>query len=90
MLVEYQQTKTTPRRCYPKVKKKQTKLFVAFPLHLSVFDTIFFHEEKEKNIPKRGYCARKQLISFETHKWNNFGWKFPAQNGKGEDTKQPV
>ena len=47
-------------------------------------------KEKEKNIPKRGYCARKQLISFETHKWNNFGWKFPAQNGKGEDTKQPV
>ena len=35
-------------------------------------------KEKEKNIPKRGYCARKQLISFETHKWNNFGWKFPA------------
>ena len=47
-------------------------------------------KEKEKNIPKRGYCARKQLIYFETHKWNNFGWKFPAQNGKGEDTKQPV
>ena len=47
-------------------------------------------KENEKNIPKRGYCSRKQLISFETHKWNNFGWKFPAQNGKVEDTKQPV
>ena len=47
-------------------------------------------KEKEKNIPKWGYCARKQFIYFETHKWNNFGWKFPAQNGKVEDTKQPV
>ena len=83
-------------------KKLKTELSKTLTAHVSSFFKSSFpsppppkkkkkkRKEKEKNIPKRGYCARKQLISFETHKWNNFGWKFPAQNGKVEDTKQPV
>ena len=82
-------------------KKLKTELSKTLTAHVSSFFKSYSpspppkkkkkkRKEKVKNIPKRGYCARKQLISFETHKWNNFGWKFPAQNGKVEDTKQPV
>ena len=83
-------------------KKLKTELSKTLTAHVSSFFKSYSpspppkkkkkkkRKEKEKNIPKWGYCARKQLISFETHKWNNFGWKFPAQNGKVEDTKQPV